>query len=210
MTRLTPHASRLTSRNTARRAVFLDRDGTINVEKSYLHKIEDFEFIPGAQDAIKRLKDAGFLVIVVSNQSGVGRGYFDEQAVVTLHKHIQAELAVYGTSIDAFYFCPHHPVHGVDDYQVACNCRKGQPGMLLQAARELEIDLQQSFMVGDKLADLEAGQRAGCQSILVLTGYGDKTALTPEAKAVEKCQSLDSAAQLILNGNAAKKEHPFI
>lgn len=193
-----------TSRENARRAVFLDRDGTINVEKDYLHKIEEFEFIPGAPEAIKKLKDAGFKVIVVSNQSGVGRGYFNEQAVETLHEHIQSELAAYDTSIDAFYFCPHHPVHGVDDYQVHCDCRKGNPGMLLQAAREHDIDLQKSFMIGDKLADIEAGEAAGCQSILVLTGYGENTALTPEAKGVEKCQSLDSAAQLILSGNAVK------
>ena len=181
-----------------RRAVFLDRDGTINVEKNYLHKIEDFEFIPGAPEAIKRLKDAGFLVIVVSNQSGIGRGYFDEDAVEQLQLHIQDELARLGTSIDAFYFCPHHPDEGLGEYKVVCDCRKGQPGMLLQAAREHDIDLQQSFMVGDKLADIEAGESAGCQSILVLTGYGEFTASKPEVALVEKCQDLTCAARLIL------------
>jgi D-glycero-D-manno-heptose 1,7-bisphosphate phosphatase len=199
LTGLSPHPSYLTSRNASRRAVFLDRDGTINIEKEYLHKIEDFEFIPGAPEAIKRLKDAGFLVIVVSNQSGVARGYFDEQAVDTLHEHIQAELAAYGTSIDAFYFCPHHPVNGVDHYQVDCDCRKGAPGMLLQAAREHEIDLQRSFMIGDKLADIEAGQRAGCQSILVLTGYGETAALDPKITSVKKCRDLSGAVSLVLH-----------
>jgi len=178
--------------------VFLDRDGTINVEKGYLYKIEDFEFIPGAPEAIKRLKDAGFLVIVVSNQSGVGRGYFDERAVETLHRHIQQELVAYGTSIDAFYFCPHHPGEGVGDYMVVCNCRKDAPGMLLQAAVEYDIDLQQSFMIGDKLADIEAGQRAGCQSILVMTGYGESIATKPEVIQVAKCPDLVCAASLIL------------
>jgi D-glycero-D-manno-heptose 1,7-bisphosphate phosphatase len=197
LNRLNPHPSPLT-RKTARRAVFLDRDGTINVEKEYLHKIEDFEFIPGAPEAIKRLKDAGFLVIVVSNQSGIGRGYFDEAVVEQLHRHIQDELACLGTSIDAFYFCPHHPEEGLGEYKVVCDCRKGQPGMLLQAAREYDIDLQQSFMVGDKLADIEAGERAGCQSLLVLTGYGELVALKPEAALVEKCSDLGSAARLIL------------
>jgi D-glycero-D-manno-heptose 1,7-bisphosphate phosphatase len=197
LNRLNPHPSPLT-RKTACRAVFLDRDGTINVEKKYLHKIEDFEFIPGAPEAIKKLKDAGFLVIVVSNQSGIGRGYFDEDAVELLHRHIQDELTCLGTSIDAFYFCPHHPEEGLGEYKVVCECRKGQPGMLLQAAREYDIDLQQSFMVGDKLADIEAGERAGCQSLLVLTGYGELVALKPEAALVEKCSDLGSAARLIL------------
>ena len=191
--------------NGKKQAVFLDRDGTINVEKNYLHKVEDFEFIPGAPEAIKNLKDGGFLVIVVSNQAGIARGYFDEAAVEKLHQHIQVELAAYGTSIDAFYFCPHHPDEGLGAYKVLCDCRKGNPGMLLQAAREYDVDLERSFMVGDKLADLEAGQRAGCQSILVLTGYGEKTALKPEAATVDKCSSLKSAAQLIPENCAQKK-----
>ena len=180
------------------RAVFLDRDGTINVEKNYLHKVEDFEFIPGAQEAIKKLKEAGFVVIVVSNQSGVARGYFGEDSVNQLHQHIQTELAVYGTSIDAFYFCSHHPVKGLGAYKVDCNCRKGKPGMLMQAALEHNLDLQHSFMVGDKLADIVAGERAGCKSILVLTGYGATTALKPEAATVEKCLDLGCAARLIV------------
>jgi D-glycero-D-manno-heptose 1,7-bisphosphate phosphatase len=182
----------------ARRAVFLDRDGTINVEKNYLHKVEDFEFIPGSPEAIKRLKDAGFIVIVVSNQSGIARGYFDEQALETLHRHVQEELAEHGTSIDAFYFCPHHPEQGLGAYKVVCECRKGAPGMLLQAAREHGIDLEQSFMVGDKLADIEAGRRAGCRSVLVLTGYGESVAQKQKMATVEKCQNLSVAVDLIL------------
>jgi len=186
-------------------AVFLDRDGTINAEKNYLHKIAEFEFIPGAPEAIKRLKDAGFLVIVVSNQAGVARGYFDEEAVRTLHRHIQSELAGYGTSIDAFYFCPHHPEEGVGPFRVSCDCRKGEPGMLLQAAEDYNIDLGKSFMVGDKLADIEAGKRAGCQSLLVLTGYGESVKFSPEAASVEKCPDLVNAARLIIDQVIEKK-----
>ena len=196
MSPLTPHSLPPTEK-LARRAVFLDRDGTINVEKHFLHKTEDFEFIPGAPEAIKRLKDAGFLVFVVSNQSGVARGYFDENAVNQLHQHMQNELMQYGTSIDAFYFCPHHPEKGLGAFKLDCNCRKGNPGLLLQAAREHNLDLQHSFMVGDKMADIEAGAEAGCKSLLVLTGYGAKTALKPEAAAVEKCPDLGCAATLI-------------
>ncbi|MDG5467694.1 D-glycero-beta-D-manno-heptose 1,7-bisphosphate 7-phosphatase [Deltaproteobacteria bacterium IMCC39524] len=181
-----------------RRAVFLDRDGTINIEKDYLHKIEDFEFIPGAPEAIKKLKDAGFLVIVVSNQSGVARGYFDEDSVNQLHQHIQTELAGYGTSIDDFYFCPHHPDKGLGVYKAACNCRKGNPGMLLQASREHDIDLSKSYMVGDKLADIEAGQRAGCKTLLVLTGYGAATSSKLVTEAVKRCLDLGCAASLIM------------
>lgn len=205
MTLLTPHSSPLTKK--ARRAVFLDRDGTINVEKNYLHKIEDFEFIPGAPEAIRRLKDAGFLVIVVSNQAGIARGYFDEAAVEALHRHMQSELARIGTAIDAFYFCPHHPEEGVGAYKVDCDCRKGEPGMLLRAAEEYDIDLHASFMVGDKLADIEAGERAGCRSILVLTGYGASVAAQPASALVEKYPDLSCAVSTILckylknNGN---------
>lgn len=156
-----------------RRAVFLDRDGTINVEKEYLHRIEDFEFIPGVPEAIRRLREAGFLVIVTTNQSGVARGYYPLAAVETLHRHLQAELARQGAAIDAFYVCPHHPTEGVGEYRNDCGCRKGKPGMLLQAASDLGIDLSRSWMVGDKAADVEAGKAAGCRSILVLTGYGE-------------------------------------
>jgi D-glycero-D-manno-heptose 1,7-bisphosphate phosphatase len=138
------------------------------------------------------------LVIVVSNQAGIARGYFDEDAVNRLHKHLQNELKSFGTAIDAFYFCPHHPELGLGAYKVVCECRKGAPGMLLQAAREHDIDLEQSFMVGDKLADIEAGRRAGCRSVLVLTGYGESVAQKQKMATVEKCQNLSVAVDLIL------------
>ena len=181
-----------------RRAVFLDRDGTINVEKKYLHRIEDFEFIPGVPEAIRRLKKAGFLVIVVSNQSGIARGYYDEQAVDKLHRHIQEELARYKTSVDGFYICPHHPEKGIGAYRIVCDCRKGEAGMLKRAALDHDIDLGQSFMVGDKPADVEAGERAGCQSILVLTGYGATVAGQPELEQAMKCPDLAHAVTRIL------------
>lgn len=153
-------------------AVFLDRDGTINVEKDYLYRPNDFEFISGAPQAIARLKQAGYKVIVVTNQSGVARGYFTENEVHLLHDYIQRELARFDCAIDAFYICPHHPEHGQGSYKVDCSCRKEQPGMILQAASDHGIDLSRSFMVGDKRADVEAGRAAGCRSILVRTGYG--------------------------------------
>ena len=154
------------------RAVFLDRDGTINVEKEYLHRPEEFEFIPGAPEAIRLLRSAGFRVIVVTNQSGVARGYYDEEAVTTLHRHLDAELARLNTGVDAYYFCPHHPQEGVGAYRTDCDCRKPLPGMLFQATRDFSLDLAGSYIIGDKVADVEAGLAAGCRPVLVRTGYG--------------------------------------
>ena len=154
------------------RAVFLDRDGTINMEKGYLYRVEDFSFVPGAPQAIKLLKDAGFLVIVVTNQSGIARGYYSVRDVSLLHNHINAELARLGTTIDAFFICPHHPQGTIEKYSTRCDCRKPLPGMLLTAAEKFSIDLSRSYIIGDKAADVEAGLQAGCRSLLVRTGYG--------------------------------------
>lgn len=187
--------------NDLKRAVFLDRDGTINVEVDYLHRRTDFAFIPGAPQAIRRLKEAGYLVVVVTNQSGVARGYYDEAAVSALHAHIQEELAAIGTRIDAFYLCPHHPSEGVGEYRVECDCRKGAPGMLLRAAREHDIDLAASWMVGDKLADIEAGMAAGSRPILVRTGYGlmDEGKVAAGFPGTSVCDDLAAAVELILS-----------
>jgi D-glycero-D-manno-heptose 1,7-bisphosphate phosphatase len=180
-----------------KRAVFLDRDGTINVEKDYLFRTEDFRFIEGAPAAIRRLREAGFLVIVVTNQSGVARGYFSLEDVERLHRHLQRELARFGTRIDDFYLCPHHPGFGDE-----CDCRKGRPGMLLRAADEYNIDLEKSFMVGDKAADIEAGKRAGCCSLLVLTGYGAAEAAGLDG--VPRFPDLARAADFILSRSGRK------
>jgi D-glycero-D-manno-heptose 1,7-bisphosphate phosphatase len=154
-----------------RRAVFLDRDGTINQEREYLHRMEDFSFIPGAPRAIRLLNRAGFLVVVVTNQSGVARGYYGEEDVEALHGFISRALAGLGGRVDSWLYCPHHP-EGRGAYAVSCSCRKPLPGMLLDAAERLGIDLASSFMIGDKLTDVEAGLAAGCRPILVRSGYG--------------------------------------
>jgi len=180
-----------------RRAVFLDRDGTINVEKDYLHRVEDFEFIPGAPEAIARLNAAGFVVLVVSNQAGIARGYFEPGAVETLHDHLQSELAHFNAHIDGFYFCPHHPIEGQGKYRLDCDCRKGKPGLLLQAAEEHGIDLAQSYMVGDKASDIEAGIAGGCTPLLVLTGYGSQASEEVAAR-VPRFSDLAAAVDFIL------------
>jgi D-glycero-D-manno-heptose 1,7-bisphosphate phosphatase len=190
---------------TGRRAVFLDRDGTINVEKDYLYRPEEFAFIPGAPQAIRRLRDAGYLVVVVTNQAGVARGYYGETEVAALHEHLRRQLAAAGTGVDAIYYCPHHPTAGAGPYQVACDCRKGAPGMLLQAASEHHIDLDRSFLVGDKLADIEAAVRAGCRPILVRTGYGsrDEPRVAAQYPGTRVCQDLPAAVALILAETSA-------
>lgn len=156
-----------------RRAVFLDRDGTINIEKEYLYRIADFQFVPGAVDAVRMLNESGYFVVVVTNQSGVARGYYTEEDVENLHRHVGRELAKSGAWIDAWLYCPHHP-DGRGSYSLPCNCRKPLPGMLKEAARRYDINLDASIMIGDKLADISAGQAAGCRSILVRTGYGSE------------------------------------
>ncbi len=187
----------MTQNENLKRAVFLDRDGTINVEKEYLHLPEDFEFIPGVPEAIRLLRTAGFRVIVATNQSGVARGYYDEQAVAALHRHLDRELARYDTAVDAYYFCPHHPVEGIGAYRTECDCRKPLPGMLLRAARDFGLDLGGSYIVGDKLADVEAGLAAGCRPVLVKTGYGERDAgKVPEGVTV--CDDLLAAAEAIV------------
>jgi D-glycero-D-manno-heptose 1,7-bisphosphate phosphatase len=155
-----------------REAVFLDRDGTLIEEVNYLSAPEQVRLIPGAADAVRRINEAGVLVVVVTNQAGVARGYFPESRVADVHAHLSALLAERGAKIDAYYHCPHHPTEGVGAYRVACECRKPRPGLLLTAARELGIDLSRSWMIGDKLCDAKAGEAAGCRALLVRTGHG--------------------------------------
>jgi D-glycero-D-manno-heptose 1,7-bisphosphate phosphatase len=162
----------MTDASSLARAVFLDRDGTINVERDYLHRSEDFAFIPGAPAAIRLLREAGYRIVVVTNQSGIARGYYDEAALHRLHRHMDELLAREGAAVDAWYHCPHHPDGAVDRYRAVCDCRKPLPGMLLQAAADLQIELSASYIIGDKLADVEAGLAAGCRPVLVKTGYG--------------------------------------
>lgn len=153
-----------------RRAVFIDRDGTLNVEVNYLHRIEDLVLIPGATAAIRALNQAGYLAIVVTNQAGIARGYYDEAALHRLHAHLADMLATDRARLDAIYFCPHHP-----EFSGVCDCRKPAPGMLLRAAAEHTIDLTQSWLIGDTAGDLAAAQAVGCQTVLVRTGYGAQT-----------------------------------
>lgn len=157
-----------------RKVIFLDRDGTINIEKSYLHRWEDFEFEKNAIAGLKELKNLGYEFIVVTNQSGIGRGYYTEEDLINLNSEMTKKLKEYGIDILECFYCPHHLEKGVGKYKVDCDCRKPNPGMLLKGIEKYDVDIENSFMVGDKKGDLEAGKRAGLKSILVLTGYGKK------------------------------------
>jgi D-glycero-D-manno-heptose 1,7-bisphosphate phosphatase len=153
------------------KAVFLDRDGTVIEEVGYLSDLKQLRLIPGAAAAIKRLNDAGLKVVLVTNQSGVARGYFTEAFVGQTHDLLGKMLGLEGARLDGVYYCPHHPKAGKAPYLTACDCRKPGTGMLEQAAGEMDVDIKASFVVGDKWSDVELGQRAGAYSILVKTGY---------------------------------------
>jgi D-glycero-D-manno-heptose 1,7-bisphosphate phosphatase len=146
---------------TLRRAAFLDRDGVLNVDHGYVFRPQDFEWLPGAVDALRLLQQAGYALVVVTNQSGVARGFYTLTDVEKLHAHLRAELLAQGVRLAAIYACPHHPDGVVPAYRVQCNCRKPMPGMIEQAAREHGLDLAASCLFGDKLSDVEAGRRAG-------------------------------------------------
>jgi D-glycero-D-manno-heptose 1,7-bisphosphate phosphatase len=166
---------------TMKTAVFLDRDGTLVEEGGYIDRVDRLVFFPYSVDAIRLLNRSGRAVVVVTNQAGVARGIFEEPFVAEAHTHIAEQLAAGGARIDAFYYCPHHADGIVDPYRRACDCRKPQPGMLKQAAADLGIDLEQSFVVGDRWHDLEAGQAVGARGILVRTGYGRIDEASPKA-----------------------------
>jgi D-glycero-D-manno-heptose 1,7-bisphosphate phosphatase len=152
--------------------VFLDRDGTVIEERGYLDRIEQLELFPWAPDAIRLLNRAGFAVVIVTNQAGIGRGMFDESFVDAVHAALDARLAAGNARIDRYYFCPHHPEATLERYRHVCRCRKPAPGMIEQACRDLDIDLQQSVMIGDKWLDVTCGHAAGTRGILVRSGYG--------------------------------------
>ncbi|KAE9530159.1 D-glycero-beta-D-manno-heptose 1,7-bisphosphate 7-phosphatase [Testudinibacter aquarius] len=173
------------------KAIFLDRDGTVNVDHGYVHEIDQFDFINGSIEALAELKKMGYLLVLVTNQSGIARGYFSEEQFLQLTEWFDWSLADRGVDFDGIYYCPHLP-DGVGEYRQDCDCRKPKPGMLLQAIQELNIDPNRSFMIGDKIEDLMAGKAAGvAHNILVRSG---KTVTTEGEQLAEAV--LDSVADL--------------
>ena len=153
-------------------AVFLDRDGTILDELGYLTPASAIHIYPWAVDSIRLLKRAGYLVVMITNQGGIGLGLYDHLFVQQTHEALTKQFAAAGAHIDAWYYCPHHPEAVVDEYRVVCGCRKPAPGMLNDAARDLAIDFSSSWVVGDQWRDVQLGHVTGCRSILLRTGHG--------------------------------------
>lgn len=166
-----------------RKAAFLDRDGVINIDRAYVHSRDEFDWVPGVFEAARKLVDAGFILVVVTNQSGIGRGYYTEEEYETLTDWIRGEFERAGAPLAGVYFCPHHPEKAIERYRCECDCRKPRPGMLLRAARELDIDLSRSVMFGDKPGDATAGHEAGCPERIFLgtDGKAVPTADAPDA-----------------------------
>ena len=155
-----------------KRAVFLDRDGTMLEEGNYVDRLDRLVFFPYTIDAIRALNDAQFAVVVVTNQSGVARGMYPESFVREAHLHIDERVRAGGARVDGYYYCPHHPEGTIAELRQQCECRKPRPGQLLQAASDLDLDLKRSFIVGDRWKDIDAGKAAGARGVLVRTGYG--------------------------------------
>jgi D-glycero-D-manno-heptose 1,7-bisphosphate phosphatase len=153
-----------------RSAIFIDRDGTLVHPRHYPSRPEELQLYDGVGKALKAFQEVGFRLVVVTNQAGIARGYFTESDLERMHRYLAEELAKSGVLLDAIYHCPHHPQGIVPELAIRCDCRKPQPGMVLQAAKDLELDLRSSWFIGDILDDIEAGNRAGCRTILVDLG----------------------------------------
>lgn len=160
------------------KAVFLDRDGTVNIDKDYLYKIEDFQFETGVTDTLKYVYDKGYKLIIISNQSGVARGYFAISDVEKLHDHIKKKAAEFGFEITGIYYCPHYTKGIIKEFSIDCGCRKPGIELIEKAVRDHNIDIKKSFMIGDKEADILAGKYAGLKTVLIGTGYGKETLKT--------------------------------
>ena len=184
-----------------RGAAFLDRDGTIICQVERMHNVSQLRLLPGAADAIRSLNAKNIPVIVVTNQPVVARGIASEHDVELVHEELNRRLQAKGAHIDAFYFCPHHPNATLEQYRVKCSCRKPEPSMILNAARELGVDLSLSVMIGDTTQDVMAGSRAGVRTILVQTGHGGRDPWQYECSPDWTVKNLAEATRVWLEAN---------
>ena len=184
-----------------KRAVFLDRDGTLNVDVGYLHRLEDLELFPWTADALRLLKRAGYTLVVVTNQSGIAHGLIDQAFVQICHDEMRRRLQRGGADLDALYFCNHHPRGAIPELSVDCRCRKPLPGMVEDAVRDHGIDPTRSWVIGDKWLDVNLGHAVGAKSILVRTGWGAEQAeRRPDGQRVDAiCDNLIHAVSVILH-----------
>ena len=189
-----------------RPAVFLDRDGTINEDVGYLSALSHLTLYPWAIDAVRLLNRAGYVVAIVTNQGGIGRKMISPEFVPVLHDEIARRLAAGGAHVDGWYSCPHHPEALIEELRTPCECRKPNPGMPRQAAREHGIDLARSWVVGDKWLDVQLAERIGGRGVLVRTGWGRiEEAVRPEGQAVDAiCDTLAGAVAHVLEADARR------
>lgn len=180
-----------------RPAAFIDRDGVINEERGYVHRIEDFRLLPNAVEGLRTLRDGGFQLVVVTNQAGIARGLYGEEEYQALTRHMDALLRREGVALDAVYHCPHHPNAGLGGLGFACSCRKPSPGMLLRARDDLALDLGRSVVIGDKRSDLEAG-RAAVVGRVVLVESGHTLDAADRSAADVVCADLLEAARRVV------------
>jgi D-glycero-D-manno-heptose 1,7-bisphosphate phosphatase len=154
------------------RAIFLDRDGTLNEEDGYITSPEQFRLYNFAAEAVRLINQSGWKAIVLTNQSGVARDYFTEATLIEIHERMKESLRLQGARIDAIYYCAHHPDYGSPPYRLDCDCRKPKPGLTERAARDFNLDLNRCYAIGDRYRDIEAGHAAGARSVMVMTGFG--------------------------------------
>jgi histidinol-phosphate phosphatase family protein len=187
-------------------AVFLDKDGTLVQDVPYNVDLNRIRLAPGVAAGLRVLQNAGYRLIVITNQSGVARGYFSEADLTAVFQRLQQLLAPAGVTLTDFYYCPHHPLGSIARYAVACGCRKPEPGLLFRAARDHDIDLGHSWFVGDILNDIEAGRRAGCRTILVHNGGETEWLLTPGRQPHYTVTEFGPVARVILSAPDVKTE----
>ncbi|WP_216629022.1 D-glycero-beta-D-manno-heptose 1,7-bisphosphate 7-phosphatase [Cognaticolwellia beringensis] len=179
------------------KALFLDRDGIINVDHGYVHKIEDFEFVDGIFDLCQLAAAKGYKIFVITNQAGIARGYYDKPTFEALSQWMVEEFATQGITIAKVYYCPHHPTKGVNEFVMPCTCRKPEPGMIMQAQKEFSISLAQSIFIGDKVSDMQAAANAGIKSrILVDSRYTNESPVE-QIEGVIRVNKLNQASQFI-------------
>lgn len=181
-----------------RPAIFLDRDGTLNEEVGYAGRPEDFHIFAFAAEAVRRVNQAGWAAVLVTNQAGVARGFFPEENIFTLHRILQDHLTAAGARLDGVYYCPHHPEGHVPGYGGPCDCRKPKPGMLHQAERELQLDLRKSWVIGDRRLDAALAHAVGARAVMVRTGYGPTDLASPTVSPEERPEHVaDNALQAV-------------
>ena len=190
----------------AQKAIFLDKDGTLIVDVPYNVNPELIVLAEKCLEGLKKLQDNGYLLIVISNQSGVARGYFDNGALKAVEDRLRYLLFSAEINLTDFYYCPHHPDGSIEPFNIDCDCRKPAPGMLFKAATAFGIDLNASWMIGDILNDVEAGKRAGCNTILVDNGNETEWVMNEFREPTASTQNIDEAAEFILRTDGTRLE----